>query len=149
MANTTTNTTAIDQHPDLMELRARYERVAETPQARVLEGCTLLAGLYTAISPWVVGFSSMRDIAVTNLIVGIALAVLALGFATAYGRTHNLAWVTPLIGVWVLITQWVILGSAVPGGVIINNVVTGGVIIVLGLGMAALGVRPQRRIARR
>lgn len=139
-----TNTTVIDQHPDLLELRARYDRAAETPQARLLEGATFLAGLYTAVSPWVVGFSTMSDLAVTNLIVGVALAILALGFASAYGRTHNLAWTTPLIGVWVVITQWVILGSAAPGGIIINNVITGGVIVLLGLGMAGLGMMAQR-----
>jgi hypothetical protein len=39
-----TNTTSSEQHPDLMELRARYDRAAETPAARALEGFTFLAG---------------------------------------------------------------------------------------------------------
>jgi SPW repeat len=79
MSDTTRNHTVIDEHPDLVELRARYDRASETPQARALEGLTFLAGLYTAISPWVIGFNHLSDVAVSNLIVGAALVVLALG----------------------------------------------------------------------
>jgi hypothetical protein len=92
------NTTSIEQHPDIVELRARYERTAETPQARILEGLTFLAGVYLAISPWVITFNDRAPITVNDLIIGVALAVLALGFTSAYSRTHNLAWVTPLLG---------------------------------------------------
>ncbi|MEU8876871.1 SPW repeat protein [Streptomyces javensis] len=53
-----THGSRVEEHPDLMELSARYERAATTPQARAVEGLTLLAGLYLAISPWVVGFSA-------------------------------------------------------------------------------------------
>jgi len=140
-----TTTTAIDEHPDLVALRARYDRAAETPQARMLEGLTFLAGLYTAISPWVIGFNHFTDVAVSNLIVGAAMVMLAAGFASAYGRTHNLAWVTPLIGVWVVITPWIVLGSPVPLSTILSNVITGGVIVLLGAGVAALGAKPARR----
>ncbi|MFD2415698.1 SPW repeat protein [Amycolatopsis pigmentata] len=140
-----TNTTSIEQHPDLMELRARYDRAAETPVARALEGFTFLAGLYTAVSPWVVGFTNHSDVATNNLIVGLALAVLAIGFASAYGRTHNLAWVAPIIGVWTIIVPWVVLGSPVPVNMIVNNVITGGVAVLLGLAMAATGARTGRR----
>jgi len=146
MTNPSRNTTTtIDEHPDLVALRARYDQAAETPQARMLEGLTFLAGLYTAISPWVIGFNHLSDVAVSNLIVGTALAMLAMGFASAYGRTHNLAWVAPLIGVWVIITPWIVLGSPVPLSMILSNVITGGVTVLLGLGISALGVRSARR----
>jgi hypothetical protein len=143
-----TNTTSIEQHPDLMALRARYDRAAETPTARALEGLTFLAALYTAVSPWVVGFTNHSDVAINNLIVGLALAVLAIGFASAYGRTHNLAWVAPIIGVWTIIVPWVVLGSPVPVNVIVNNVITGGITVLLGLAMAATGTRAGQRTLR-
>jgi hypothetical protein len=54
------------------------------------------------------------------------------------------------IGIWVVVSQWVIQQSSVTGGIIINNVITGGVIALLGLAaggmvMAASRERPARR----
>jgi len=136
------NTATIEQHPDLRELRARYDWAAEKPSARALEGLTIMAGLYAAISPWVIGFYRFTDVTVNNLIVGLALSVLALGFASAYGRTHNVAWVAPLIGVWLVITPWVILRGPAPFGMWISNVIVGGVIVLVGLAMLGLGQMP-------
>jgi hypothetical protein len=132
----------MDDHPDMLEMRARYDRVAETPTARLVEGTTLLAGLYLAISPWVVGFRfAAPDLAVNNLICGIAVALLGLGYATVYGRTHGLSWVTPVIGAWVIVSPWVIRGAAVDAGMVLNNVITGAIITLLGLVTLGLGMR--------
>lgn len=68
--------TGMDQHPDIMELRARYELAAARPLAQLAAGLAFLTGLYLAISPWVVGFNAMRSIAVNDLITGIALALI-------------------------------------------------------------------------
>jgi hypothetical protein len=141
------NSTSIEQHPDIMELRARYERAAETPQARVLEGFTFLAGVYAAVSPWVISFNNRTPIAVNDLIIGVALAVLALGLTTAYSRTHNLAWVTPVLGAWLIITPWVILDGPAPTGMVISNVIAGGVALLFGIGMTALEAMGVRRTA--
>lgn len=61
-------------------------------------GLAVLTGLYMAISPWVVGFHGYSTLTVHNLIVGIALSVLALGFASMYGRVHGMVRAAPLIG---------------------------------------------------
>jgi len=47
----------MDRHPDVMDLRARYERAAATPLAQFAGGLVFLTGLYLAISPWVAGFA--------------------------------------------------------------------------------------------
>ena len=132
------NKSMLEEHPDLLELRSRYDRAAETVPGRLLEGLMVLAGLYTAISPWVVGFNHFTDVAVTNLITGLILAVLAAGFAAAYGRTHNLAWVAPVLGAWTIVVPWVVEGSPVPVSLIISNVITGGIAVLLGIGMVAM-----------
>jgi MFS superfamily sulfate permease-like transporter len=62
----------------------------------------------------VVGFNHFTTLTATNLIAGIALAVLALGFASAYGRTHGIAWVAPLIGVCTIIAPWVVSATSPP-----------------------------------
>jgi hypothetical protein len=95
--------------------------------------------LYLAISPWVVGFDRLATLSINNLITGAALAVLALGFASAYGRTHGVAWVTPLIGVWTIIAPWVVSGDVATTSTIWSNVVTGSVAAACGLAATSFG----------
>ncbi|WP_413811644.1 hypothetical protein [Streptomyces sp. OE57] len=47
----TTHGSRVEELPELMDLRARYERAATAPQARAVAVPTLLAGLYLAVSP--------------------------------------------------------------------------------------------------
>lgn len=91
---------SIDQHPDLLALRASFDRAAESTIAHFTFGLALLAGLYVAASPWIVGFSATRGLPTCDLIVGIAVAYLAYGFASALDRTHGMTWTLPVLGVW-------------------------------------------------
>lgn len=136
------STEAMRLHPDLAELRAKYEAAAETPVAGVVAGLTFLVGLYLAISPWVVGFNGFTTLTGNDLIVGIALAVLALGFA--HGRTHGITWVAPLLGVWTIIAPWIVSGGVATTATIWSNVVTGVVAVLLGLGAMSVGMKPTR-----
>ena len=101
---------SIDHHPDLLALRASYERAAESMSAHFAFGLALLTGLYVAASPWIVGFSATRSLARCDLIAGIAVAVLAYGFATALDRTHGMTWTLPVLGVWVIVSPWILQG---------------------------------------
>ncbi|WP_283136305.1 SPW repeat protein [Rhizohabitans arisaemae] len=132
-------------HPDIAELRAKYELAAESPKAKAVAGLTFLTGLYLAISPWVVGFNGFTTMTVNNLIVGIALALLALGFASAFGRTHGIAWIAPVIGLWTIVAPWVIHPHVAPGAMIWNNVATGIVALLLGLGAVLMGMEKKER----
>ena len=137
-------TEAIELHPDIAGLRARYEAAAETPTARAVDGLTFMAGLYLAISPWVVGFNHITTLTVNNLIVGIALALLAFGFASAYGRTHGITWVAPLLGVWTIIAPWGVNGGVASTASIVSNVVIGIIAVLLGAGAMSLGMGRNR-----
>ncbi|MBX6384910.1 MAG: SPW repeat protein [Microbispora sp.] len=123
--------------PDVTELRQTYDRAGSTAPAQLMDGVTFLAGLYLAISPWIVGFSGFGNLAINNLIVGLTVAALALGCASAFGRTYGMSWVTPVLGVWTLIAPWVISGHPATTATISNNVVTGAIIFVFGLGALA------------
>lgn len=139
----------IEHHPDLVAMRSRHEKTAASPMAQILEGLTFLAGVYMAISPWVVGYNTTAPaLTVTNLIVGIAFAVLAVGFGSAYERVNHLAWAAPLLGAWVIISQWVVAGSPAGSSIVINNVIAGGVAALCGLGMMAMAVMGKRRSQR-
>ncbi|WP_433223365.1 SPW repeat protein [Microtetraspora malaysiensis] len=139
------HSTDIGQHPDIMQMRARYEEAAANPTAQLTDGLTLLAGIYLAVSPWIVGFRTLPNITVNNLITGILVALLALGYSSAYGRTYGLAWVAPVIGVWTIIAPWVISGPNARLGVIISNVVVGAIILLLGLANMSTGMTAAKR----
>jgi hypothetical protein len=126
------------EHPDILAMRMPYERAGESVASQVTAGLTLLAGVYLAASPWIVGFAELSTIALNNLITGVAVALLALGFASAFGRTHGLAWVVPAIGVWIIVSPWAVAGDVNFTRVVISNVIIGGVIVLLGL--ATVGV---------
>lgn len=136
--------TGVEAHPDLAEMRYRYELAAEKPVRGVLDGLTVLSGLYLALSPWIIGFTRFPgtgDLRVNNLITGLAVAVMAIGLASAFGRTHGVAWTVPLLGVWTIIAPWVVSGPAPKGGTIISNVIAGAVIFALGVGAAGAPMR--------
>jgi hypothetical protein len=134
----------IENHPDIMSLRDRYAAVSDKPLAGLVEGLCLLTGLYLAISPWVVGFQGFTSLRVTNLVVGLALAVLAMGFGSVLERTHGLGWVAIAIGVWTIVAPWAVSGTADTTKTITNNAIVGGVACLLGLATMAMGLMRRR-----
>ncbi len=138
---------SIEQHPDLLALRARYERAAESMTAQATFGLTLLTAVYAAVSPWIVGFSMTRPLAVNDLIVGIVCAVLAYGFAAALDRTHGMTWTLPVFGVWLIVSPWILHHVSPHGGMIWSNVIVGAVLTVLGLNAAYFGMRARSSAA--
>lgn len=146
MTTQTPRTPTIDEHPDITALRARYDRAAETPTAQAVDGLTLLTGLYLAMSPWVVGFTGDSPaLTASNLFCGVAAALLALGYASAYGRTHGITWVTAVIGAWTIIAPWLVSGPTPDGDPITSNVIAGALLVILSLGTMMVGMRPARR----
>ncbi|MBP2704035.1 SPW repeat protein [Microbispora sp. RL4-1S] len=129
--------TGLAGHPDVVELRETYDRAGSTAPAQIMEGLTFLAGLYLAISPWVIGFHPSTSLTVNNLIVGLAVAALALGCASAFGRTYGVSWVLPLLGVWSIISPWVVRGAPGTPGAVWNNVGAGILILLFGAGALA------------
>ncbi|MEU4248423.1 SPW repeat protein [Amycolatopsis sp. NPDC026612] len=141
-----TTSTPIQGHPDLLAMRAAYEQAAETPQARLVGGLVLISGLYIAMSPWVVGFSHYGDMSVTTLISGLALALLGAGFSAAYSHTHTIAWVTPLLGAWVVVAPFAVQQTGTTTPIVVNNAIAGGIACLLGFGVIALEAKaPKKR----
>ena len=138
---------SIDHHPDLLALRARYERVAESMSAHVTFGLALLTGLYVAASPWIVGFSATRSLATSDLIAGIAVAFLAYGFATTLDRAHGMTWTLPVLGVWVIVSTWILPDVVLTTGMTWSNVVAGALLTFLGLNASYFGMRTRATAA--
>jgi hypothetical protein len=92
MTDFSRSTVDFSSHPDAPEMRERYARVLGGPQAIAVDGLVLLAGLYAAISPWVTRFGGDGSLVVDNLIIGLAVALLACGLTIAPGRMFRLSW---------------------------------------------------------
>ena len=136
----------IEQHPDLMALRAASEDATTRPAGQAVETLSLLAGLYLAVSPWIVGFhATSPGLTVNNLITGLVLVALALGVVPAYERTHSLGMAAAAIGVWTIIAQWVIQSTSTDAGVIANNIVIGAVVFLCAMATLGQGMRRDRR----
>jgi hypothetical protein len=136
----------ISGHPDAAEMRERYAQVLGGSRAVAIDGLMLLTGLYAAISPWVVHFhGSNPELATNNLIIGLALAAFGLGLGIIGAQLYPLSWVCSVIGVWMIISPWVVtIGHSPTRGMIWNNVAIGAVACALGLmatGMTLLGNR--------
>ncbi|MFI8105277.1 SPW repeat protein [Streptomyces sp. NPDC086023] len=127
---------SIEQHPDLAEMRSRFERATTTPRAQAIETLALLTGVYLAASPWIAGFNDLTALAVNNLICGVAYCLIMGGFGNAYERTHSMAWAAVAIGAWTVLAPWVVVGEMDTTRSIVSNCITGGVALLLGLAMA-------------
>ena len=139
---------SIDKHPDILALRAGYERASEPLIAQGVFGLMMLVAVYAVASPWIVGFDAATRLTINDLIVGIAVAVLAVGFSSALDRAHGLTWTLPVLGVWQIISTWILTGASPSAGMVWSNVVSGAVITLLGLIALYFGLRARDLTAR-
>lgn len=144
----------METHPDIVAMRERHElaeRATSTPRAQVIETLALLTGVYLAASPWIAGFSDLSGLAVNNLIVGIAYALLMSGgFGRAYERTHSMAWAACALAAWTIISPWVVAGDVSTTRTVVNNVIVGviGLLLAMAAGSAAGEPRSSSRATR-
>lgn len=144
MADVSHRSGDIGAHPDVSEMRDRYARVLGGRGVAGIDGLLLLAGLYAAISPWTVHFApTSPQLAQNNLIMGIAVAVVALVLNMAPERMQGLSMACAAIGAWLIVSPWVVTRHPETGA-IWNNIIIGAVICLLGLAAAGMMMRNRR-----
>jgi hypothetical protein len=145
MANVSPTRGDITGHPDASEMRDRYARVLGGRDVALVDGPVFLLGLYCAASPWIVHYTTSQPALVThNLIMGIAIGLLALGFTRAPERMYGLSWAMCALGVWMIISPWIV-GESPDAGVVWNNIIIGALAVVLGLVCAGTAAKAQPR----
>jgi hypothetical protein len=122
------------------------ERAGVTAPSVAVQLCVtagLLAGLWAAISPWFLTLQTAGGNATANnLIVGLAVAALALCTVTGRGPV-TLPAASALAGVWLIISPFILDAKfPVTAAMYWSNVWTGAIILLLALGTLALS-RPQ------
>ncbi|MGW0475058.1 SPW repeat protein [Streptomyces coeruleorubidus] len=145
MANVSPTRGDITSHPDASEMRDRYARVLGGRDVALVDGPVFLLGLYCAASPWIVHYTTSQPPLVThNLIMGIAIGLLALGFTRAPERMYGLSWAMGALGVWMIISPWVV-GESPDAGVVWNNIIIGALAVILGLVCAGTAAKASTR----
>ncbi|GAA3044536.1 SPW repeat protein [Streptomyces glomeratus] len=132
-------------HPDVHEMRARYARMLGGRDVALMDGPVFLLGLYCAASPWIVHYTASQPaVATHNLIMGIAIGLLALGFTIMPERMYGLSWAMCALGTWMIISPWIV-GTAPDTGVVVNSIVIGALAVVLGMLCAGVTTRTTAR----
>ncbi|APS22511.1 MULTISPECIES: SPW repeat protein [Streptomyces] len=143
MSNVSHARSDLSGHPDASEMRARYDRVMGGRDVALVDAPVFLVGLYCAVSPWVLHFTASQPALVThNLVMGIAIAVLALGFTAMPERMYGLSWAMCAIGAWIIVSTWVV-GNSPDAGIVINNIIVGGLTVLLGMVCAGAAARTR------
>ncbi|MFF8983316.1 SPW repeat protein [Streptomyces globisporus] len=143
MSNVSHARSDLSGHPDASEMRARYDRVMGGRDVALVDAPVFLVGLYCAVSPWVLHFTASQPALVThNLVMGIAIAVLALGFTVMPERMYGLSWAICAMGAWIIVSTWVV-GSSPDAGIVINNIIVGGLTVLLGMVCAGATTRTR------
>ncbi|WP_210592965.1 SPW repeat protein [Streptomyces sp. GESEQ-35] len=141
MANVSPTRGDITSHPDASEMRDRYARMLGGRDVTLLDGPVFLLGLYCAVSPWILHYTtSQPDLVPHNLVIGIAIGLLALGFTRAPERMYGLSWAFCGLGVWMIVSPWIV-GDSPDAGVVLNNIIIGALAVILGLMCAGTAAR--------
>ncbi|MEU9113210.1 SPW repeat protein [Streptomyces sp. NPDC048483] len=131
-------------HPDVTEMQERYERVLGGRDVILVDGPVFLVGLYCAASPWIVHYAASQPALLThNLIFGIAISLLAIGFTVTPDRMYGLSGAMCAMGVWLIVAPWIV-GSGPDAGVIWNNIVIGALTFLLGAMCIGAAARSRR-----
>ncbi|MEU9211476.1 SPW repeat protein [Streptomyces sp. NPDC048415] len=145
MANVSHPRGDITSHPDASEMRARYDRMLGGRDVALVDGPVFLLGLYCAVSPWILHYTtSQPPLATHNLVIGIAIGLLALGFTVTPERMYGLSWAICAMGTWMIISPWIV-GTSPDTGVVLNNIIMGALAVVLGALCAVTATRSTPR----
>ena len=100
-------------------------------RVRTLSGLDLLAGLWLIIAPFVLGYSAIAEAAWNDIIIGVAVVLLA--GSRELGRGYRVAWpswINTALGLWLIIAPFV-LGYSFVENAVRNDVILGIIIAVL------------------
>lgn len=71
-----------------------------------LDGLNLILAIWLFLSPWIVGFAGTNPAAWVAWLSAIAIALVSIAALAAFTEWEE--WINLLLGIWVLISPWVI-----------------------------------------
>ncbi len=103
-----------------------------------------LIGVWEVISPFVLGFRSMNTAMVDAVIVGGVLIVFGIVSAFSRGAARVLDWLNALLGIWLIIAPFFLAFAALTRAGEISSIITGVVVLILGIWAALAASRSYR-----
>jgi hypothetical protein len=70
----------------------------------------LILAVWLFLSPWIVGFAGLMPAAWTAWLSAIAIAIFAIAALSAFAEWEE--WINLILGIWVLVSPWVVRVSA-------------------------------------
>ena len=130
-----------------------YGQPGGTPpaaQAGVASGLNLLLGMWIVISPWVLGYSQAPDAVWNAVVVGTAIAILALIRTASPLQFEGLSWVNFVLGGWLIVSPLVLSYERLDSvtALTANNVIVGLLVLILAAWSAAMTGRATDRTLR-
>lgn len=92
---------------------------------------TLILGVWLFLSPWILGFTGISQAATNAYVIGIAVVVFAL--LALYMPHLWEEWINVVLGVWLIVSPWVLGYAGVMQAAVWNSVIVGLLVAIFGL----------------
>ncbi len=96
-------------------------------------GTNVLLGVWLTVSPWVLNYSEQDNAAWNQVIIGLAIAVMALVRTASPANFSELSWTNFVLGAWLIVAPFVLpLSETSPSEPVYwNNVIVGVLVLIL------------------
>ena len=113
--------------------------MAETTRGQGADGWSIVAGLWLAVSPYVMGFAG-TTIGSNTLLFGILIALVALFHMIYSESVGGLDWLNVVFGVWLIIAPFMMgpAGARATWNSVIFGIVTGSLALWASLGQTSM-----------
>lgn len=117
-----------------------------SPRAAVKGASSLvvLAGLWLAVSPWLLGYGDQAGSAVNSVLVGLLVAVLAAVRVARPRSSPLLSWANVLLGAWLIAAPFVLVADGLGGTAVYWNQAVVGVVVVVLATISAMASTERR-----
>ncbi|MBA2664662.1 MAG: SPW repeat protein [Bradymonadaceae bacterium] len=95
-----------------------------------MSGVNVIAGIWLFISPFILGISMLEGATLNFLLVGAAIAILAVVRMVRPLRFETLSWTNGVLGLWLIVSPFIIGYSAYPSA-LWNSIVVGAIVLVI------------------
>jgi hypothetical protein len=105
--------------------------------AQAMSFMNVVAGIWLVVAPWILGYSDLSAALWNDVVVGVAIIVLAGIRAASPARFIPVSWANVLLGLWLILAPFVLqygelTAAAVVGSVALwNDIIVGLVVITL------------------
>lgn len=109
---------------------------------RWVSGVNVLAGVWLMLAPWILGYSEVTAAVANDIIIGLAVFVLALVREGKPLEYEGLSWTNFVLGLWLLVAPFVAGYGDV--GAAVGNDITLGIVIVIFAAWSAVASKDVR-----